>query len=246
MQLNKYGRLSYSSIKAFAESPAAFLRYKNKQTKSTNAMNFGTMCEMFLFEQEQFNAKYISNQLRPEPKKAATTKANKAWKAQQIEQGKLIYNSADYDSLLKIKDGVFSDPNSRELLEQAKEYQKYFKIKELFGFEWHGYKDIDCGDFFIDFKVCANAQPNKVNYDFRKYKYGLQAVLYWLASGKQQEPYYIFADRNGDVSVHRISEDTLEVYFNELEHLATNLKKCIYKNSFPSFGFWSHDGIFEI
>ena len=137
MQLNKYGRLSYSSIKAFAESPAAFLRYKNKQTKATDSMNFGTMCEMFLFEQDKFNEKYISNNLRPEPKKAATTKANKAWKAEQLAQGKLIYNSSDYDSLLKIKDGVFSDPYSRELIDQVTDYQSYFKIKDLFGFEWH-------------------------------------------------------------------------------------------------------------
>ncbi len=241
MIIDKFGALSYSSLKSFKECPASFIIYKQgKQIKKTAAMIFGSQCEEYVFGD---STKYISKSERPEAGKNMSSSKNKEWKLQMLSEGKEIIDCDDLEAMKRIKDGVFNDRAVMELLQHKYVTQEYFKY-EAFNFEFHGYKDLSFDDFFIDFKTCTNAHPNKVKYDFMKFGYGLQAAIY--SNHRGQEAFYLFADKNGNVSLNRVTEETIGYNWGEIEELTTGLKKCIITNNFPSFGFWSNDGIFEI
>ena len=246
--LQQFGALSYSSMKEFEESPAAFLRYKNGTRKpyaKTKAFEFGTMFELYLWHKDKFNASYICAGERPEKNKAFATKANKDWKKKQIEAGFKIYSTEDFEDIKRMEDSIYSDKIVREHLEQLTAFDAKFEIEDLFGFKFHGIKDAEGETICIDLKTCAKAKPHKFHYDFRyKFAYGKQAAIY--SQHKGQKMFYLAADRLGGVSLHEVSQETINENLRKLEEHCTRLKECIFKNDFPNYGFWVDGGVFEI
>ena len=66
--------LSFSSCKAFSQSPAHFVAYKERKQHETPAMRLGTAVHMAVLEPEKFGERYQVSQPAAAPKRSKSCK----------------------------------------------------------------------------------------------------------------------------------------------------------------------------
>lgn len=247
------GHLSFSSLKAFAQSPATFMEYKLARREPTDAMLFGSMLHCLVLEPQDFENRYhclddtdICNSIGGAKPRA--TKAYKEWKAVAIEEAgeRQLVETGDAIAARIIASNVLHNRASRSKLEMCWEREKAIEW-EYKNFLFHGFIDANGEKAKLDLKTTTDAEPRKFQREIISNKYYLQGAMYTYAIG-ENVPYYIIAvDRQGGVSVHRLEDNLIEHGMKEYDELLDRFNECILKDEFDrSYDFWSDrfDGAF--
>ena len=191
----RYGKshLSYSSLKQALGDMAQFDRYMKGELKyESDALDFGTLYDMLLFEREKAFEKYmvmsesaimaqLSDKARNSKKPSMTSEYKAvlaAMKTEAIEEGKTIVTSADWQMANDMIDRLANCGLLDTYL--AGDYQVGF-VEDLHGVQVKGF--LDClGDGFIsDSKSARSAE--KFRYAVRDFSYDIQAYIYTKVFG---------------------------------------------------------------
>lgn len=247
------GHLSFSSLKAFAESPSTFMEYKLSKREPTDAMLFGSMLHCLVLEPQDFDKRYlclddvdICNSIGGAKPRA--TKAYKEWKAVAMAEAgeREIVETNEYQAAKIIASNVLHNRASAKILDMCWQHEKPIEW-EFKNFVFKGFIDGKGEKAICDLKTCADAEPKKFQRDLINNRYYLQASMYLYAVG-ENIPYYIIAvDKNSGVSVHKLEDKLIEHGMNEYSMLLDRFNECILKDSFnQSYDFWSDrfDGTF--
>ena len=248
-------KLSFSSIKAFRNSPRDFLDYQFRPKEQTDAMKLGVVIHCLVLEPEKFDEKYT---IMDDSKKVEeigggnprNTNLYKEWKANflasaageviplkmyqqaQIISGNILNNRASA-KVLSICDGI-----SEEHIEW--DYKN---------FKFHGYIDKSGSKAICDIKLVPDASPRKAQRTIIDMWYHGQAAMYTTGKGVRLPYYILCADRKGGVSVHKIHKSLLDHGLEEYSNIIDKFNDCLFKENFGmSYDFWaeSYDGIFIV
>lgn len=247
------GHLSFSSLKAFAESPSKFMEYKLAKKEATDAMLFGAMLHCLVLEPLDFDRRYlclddtdICNSIGGAKPRA--TKQYKEWKALVVAEAgeREIVEPNEYLAAKIIASNVLHNRASAKILDMCWEHEKPVEW-EFKNFMFKGYIDGKGEKAICDLKTCPDAEPKKFHRTLIDGRYYLQAAMYLYALGENL-PYYIIAvDKVGGVSVHKLEDRLIEYGMTEYNMLLDRFNECILKDSFnQSYDFWSDrfDGTF--
>ena len=166
--MERYGKphLSYSSIKQALGDMAQFDRYMKGEVKyKSDALDFGTMYDMLLFERDKAFEKYTVMS----PSKAKLTEI----KEEAAEEGKTIVSGDEW----KMANDMIDRLATCGLLEShlKGDYQVGF-LEELHGVQVKGF--LDClGDGFISDSKSARSSE-KFRYAIKDFSYDIQAYIY--------------------------------------------------------------------
>lgn len=249
--------LSFSSLKAFAESPAAFIQYQLREKKTTPAMMWGTLIHCLTLEPDNFGHIYavLDDTEKCEEiggKMPRATTKYKDWKSEFISknEGKQVITIDFFDRAATVVNNITSNRAAAPLLEMCTEREKY--VEWTFeNIKFRGFIDAKTPvggtgpKAIIDLKTCANASPEKFRRDIISSKYYLQGTMYNKACEDDTEyaPYHIIAaDQNGGVSVHRLEPPLIEYGEKEYKRLVDAFNKCLLTDSFnQSYDFWANN-----
>jgi hypothetical protein len=258
--------LSYSSISAFAISPRAFIAYKVKERKETDAMLLGTVVHCLILEADTFASRYVVgpnvNALTLEGKEAwAEFALSKGVDVPVNEKGKYVLPKLD-DLKAEIKAASGVQVITGKMYEDA-----HFRVRcavknSAFQFVLSSITQtevdtpegftISVGPSNYRFKGRIDGQGEGVRMDIknvrsaqrhdaaRAIQYGgmaLQAYIYEQAYGVAE--YYICCiDATGETSVHRLSRKMILDAGEQLEGLLTAFERAI-SDSFDRPEIWT-------
>lgn len=245
--------LSFSSLRAFAESPARFVEYKLFKPAPTDAMTFGKILHCLVLEPQEFANRYMcldDADIIAQIGGAKPRGANqyKAWKATAIAEAgdREIIDTDDYNKAKRLAKAVRNNRASAKILAMCPDHEKQVNW-EYKNFQFKGFIDGRGEKAKFDLKKCTDATPRKFWRTIIEDKYYLQAAMYTYAEGIDV-PYYIIAvDDSGGVSVHKLHQHLLEHGMNEYSALLDRFNECILKEHWDrSHDFFSDlfDGTF--
>jgi len=229
--------LSFSALKAFLQSPRHFFRYKTEK-EETPAMREGTMFHMAVLEPEKFAKKYW---ILDDSEKCAeiggkvprNTKAYKEWKAEiEANSGRELISKEDYDLFIKMADYLNECSASAWILKGLIHKEKDFEFEHN-NFKIRGKIDGEGEDYLMDLKKVADASFKKVQWVIRDMRYDMQGAIYSAAANKTNY-YLVFIDKGINVTVVKISPDTLSVGFEAFSFACTEFLRCIEEDAFNS------------
>lgn len=256
--LNYEKHLSYSSLSAFKKSPLDFLHYKFKPKEQTPAMAFGSMAHNFILEYHTFFDNYYVIDVNA-PKKPTSIQINakkpsddtifaiQYWENLSKEAGNLtLITNSDLNELDKLSNSLFKNTAAMHLVIKCKEFEKEYNFKHD-NFLFKSFIDAEDSNIRLDLKIVQSAEPKKFQRDAIAYGYHIQAAMYELAGGKRD--YYLIAlDRNGGVSVNKLSEELIAYGMQEINNLLENFNRCVLEDAWmQSYEFYSSraDGAYE-
>lgn len=256
--------LSYSSLKAFRQSPRHFLRYKLKEDEQTKAMDEGSVIDILLTEPDKLDRKVLV--LTPDC-------ALNSWKGVQAycrelgidvtedkldaqklivnhalsESGKIVIDEATFSKCQNVVEKVRTNDASRDFFDaEFNEFQSAIEF-ELLGWKFRGIRDVYNPEIWVaDGKKMADVSPKKAKRTIQQMWYDGQAAIYTM---KDKLPYFIVAyDMSGNVSVTEIKRASIEMACEEVFRVVEKLEECIFYNYWhKSYDFWafSGSGIFQ-
>jgi len=257
--------LSFSALKAFAQSPQHFVRYKLGDKPQTDAMMLGKVLHCLVLEPQEFDKKFfilndteICSQIGG--LKPRATKAYKEWVGDQQSkiQGRDIVEMTDYDLAFKMRNSVYENEVMRRYVSKIKKREFKVEFKHM-DFDFVGY--IDGGDFdkddciIIDLKMVQTAEPRKVERVIFEELYFMQLEMYRIGLQQmfdidleQSKCYILAVDRACNVSVHKVHQDLLKFGRQRFEYLLKRFNECTFKNKWhEGYEFYSElGGIFMI
>ena len=174
--------LSYSSLKyALGDMRLWEMYMRGQLKKESDALTFGTMYDMLLFEPEKAHETYFvldDSDLVADigGKYPRSTKRYKEWKAEQIEKhsNKELASQEDWkkaeDMIQRLKDcGVYDKRFS------GGKYQVEFNV-DVDGIPLKGFLDCLQDDFIVDSKSARSIE--RFRYDVNNWSYDIQAYVY--------------------------------------------------------------------
>lgn len=251
--------LSFSSLKAFKNSPSDFIDYCFREKKQTEAMLLGTLIHCLVLEPAEFEKRYtvlddeakcieISGaDWQDEGKKPRSTKKYKEWKAEFMAncEGEIIPLKAFQQAAI-IAGNITHNKAAKKVLSLCpnREVKIEWKYKN-FGFK--GYYDGGGEKVRCDIKKVPDASPRAAQRTIIQMWYHGQAAMY-LTAEKVMLPFYIIcADAKGGVSVHKLDKSLIEQGLEDYSDIVDKFNECLLKENFnESYDFWaeSYDGIF--
>ena len=256
--LNQEKHLSYSSLSAFKKSPLDFLHYKFQQREATPAMAFGSMAHNFILQYETFFSNYyVIDKDAPKRPTIAQYNAKKPsddtlaaieyWDDLEQESfGQILITHNDLNELDKISNSLFKNAAAMHLIIKCKDFEKEYDFNHD-NFLFKSFIDAEDSNIRLDLKIVQNAEPKKFQRDAIAYGYHIQAAMYELAGGKRD--YYLIAlDRNGGVSVNKLSDELIAHGMQQINNLLENFNRCILEDAWlQSYEFYSTraDGAYE-
>jgi hypothetical protein len=227
----RYGKrhLSYSSLKQALGDMAQFDRYMKGELKyKSDALDFGTLYDMLLFEHEKAidTYKIISNEIimsklsdkaRASKKPQMTSEYKAAVAAEKtaaIEDGKVICSADDWTQANEMIDRLAECGLIGSHLKGK--YQVEFN-EMLGGVQVKGFLDCLGDDYISDSK--STMSVNKFRYSVRDFSYDIQAYIYTQVFGLS-DFYWVVQEKNYPYlpALVKCSENTLfagEMKFND-------------------------------
>lgn len=255
--------LSFSSLKAFRQSPQHFLRYKLREFKSTKAMDEGSVIDIVLTEPEAIDKKIL---ILPDDCKLNSkagveaychelgivyTESNMRDQAKIVQaalekEERIIINQDIFDKCENVANKVRLNPASGWLFDQDNEFQVPVNFKDL-GWNFKGMIDAEMPNICrADGKKMADSSYQAVRRTVRKMWYDGQAAIY---SHRDPMPYYVVAyDMQGNVSVTELKQATIDMAWEEVVKTVDKLDECIWHNQWHrsyDFHAWSESGIYS-
>lgn len=236
--MNKEKGLSYSALKAFLQSPKHFYKYKTEKV-TTPAMDEGTAFHMAILEPVKFETEYW---VFDDSAKVAEigggnprgTNAYKQWKSDQIaaHEAQILISKEDYELYRAMGDYLYTCSATRDLMNNLIEKEKPIEFEHL-DFKISGKIDGLGRDYIIDLKKVADASFNKLRWIIFDMCYDMQGAIYSAAMG-MKDYYLIFIDNGLNVTVVKLSTETLQKGFNKFEGALENFRACVEQDLFNS------------
>lgn len=243
--------LSYSSLKAFMQSPKHFIEYKTRKREQTPAMAFGTAFHMAVLEPDRFDDVYFivpedaprkpSDRQRNAKNPSDSTIESIEWWDNFLSknEGKTELSANDYATIKWMSGAVYSNDASRWVLDQINQTE-VAATWEYGGYKWRGYLDGLGDNIILDLKTISDAHPDKC-YREMVYKmyYHIQARLYKMAY-PDHDYYIVFVDKSGNVTTSRIKETTLLAAEEKIELYLNYFNKCLFLDEWDkSYDFYA-------
>lgn len=244
--------LSFSSVKAFRNTPIDFVNYVLQKPEQTDAMFLGTVIHCLVLEPDKFDERYT---VMDDTKKVAeigggnprNTNLYKEWKANFLANVKgQVITIKIHEQAKAIANNIMFNRAAHKILSICPQREKYIEwTYKNFGFR--GYIDL-CGEkVYADLKLVPDASPRKAQRTIiERWMHG-QAGMYLTEKGLIC-PFYIIAfDRKGGVSVHKLHKSLIDHALEEYSMVIDKFNECLLKENFgQSYDFWaeSYDGIF--
>lgn len=245
--------LSFSSLKAFRNSPSDFIDYVFREKKETEAMLLGKLIHCLVLEPEHFDERYT---VMDDTEIMATladsgnprnTKVYKEWKAQFLATcfGEVISLKLKQQAEIIAGNITHNRAACKVLNLCPKREQKIEWQYKNFGFK--GYYDLGGEKVRADIKKVPDASPRAAQSTIIKMWYHGQAAMY-LTAEKVILPFYIICcDAKGGVSVHKLDKSLIEQGLEDYSKLVDKFNECLLKERFnESYDFFaeSYDGIY--
>lgn len=245
--------LSFSSLKAFKNSPSDFIDYCFREKQQTDAMLLGTLIHCLVLEPDMFSERYtvmddsdIMAQLA-DSGNPRNTKIYKEWKANFLASavGEVITFKMKQQAEI-IAGNITHNRAAKKVLDLCpKREQKIEWQYKNFGFR--GFYDLGGEKIRADIKKVPDASPRKAQRTIIEMWYHGQAAMYLTAEGIILPFYIICADSKGGVSVHKLDKSIIEQGLDDYSKTVDKFNECLIKENFnQSYDFWaeSYDGIF--
>lgn len=182
-----YYPLSFSSLKAFARSPLAFLEYKKKRNLPTAAMEFGTMVHRAVLEPDSYHDSI------------AVWEGRRAGGAYERfcrqHHGKDVITQQKFVEVSECREALMQHKLASGLIEEMTAAELQFNIEHL-DVPHTGFIDGILPWAIIDLKVTQSVQHYKLQQTIWEFKYYMQAAIYERAAllmGYEPEAYFIVA-----------------------------------------------------
>ncbi len=243
--------LSYSSLKAFWQSPKHYIAYLKKPYEPEKfAMEKAS--ETLILEPEKFDKQFLVVD-KPDRR---TTAGKQEWERiqDQCEKEKLIMlTKEEYENAKLMAESVKNNPQTAYYLDHITEIQKKLSwTDKKTGLQVIGYADVICEidehKIIIDLKSTTDGSPNAFFKQAAQLNYDLQCGSYLLAFHKK---YYEFPDYMYMVYEKNLPYNSEMIhcpadYCNdakaEFEHMLTSFKYCMDNNLWHmGYEFWLFD-----
>ena len=202
----KKNRLSYSSLAQFKKSPNHLLAYWNKELKTTDAMQFGSLIHKMLLEPETFNNEFaVFEGLR---------RAGKQWlEFKEENEGKTLIKQQELDDANRIINNAMLHPVLNKMMQN--------KINTEIKLEW-SYKDVNFLGFadlytvynnrncIVDIKTTSDA-GRKFERDLYYNDYKMQLAMYQDQYDKDTDVYIVAIETKTpfNVQVYKLDDSLL-------------------------------------
>lgn len=246
-------KLSFSSLKAFRQSPDSFIEYVFKERKQTDAMFLGVIIHCLVLEPEKFEERYtimddteICGDIGGA--KPRSTSRYKEWKEAFLSNatGEVVPMNT-YIQATIIAGNITHNRASKKVLSICPKREQFIEWNyKNFGFR--GYYDGGGDKARMDVKLVPDASPRKAQRTIIDMWYHGQAAMYLTAEGTLLPFYIICADRKGGVSVHKLHKSLIDHGLEEYSTVVDKFNECLLKENFnQSFDFWAeaYDGIYN-
>ena len=205
------GYLSYSSIKESLKDMKLFELYMaGKLRKESDALYFGSMYDLLLFEPEKFQEQYfiLDDRLKLEEiggKSPRSTKLYKQWLEDVQNTDKQIVNYEDWKKAEEMVDRLKTCGVYDQYLQGS--YQEEFNTF-LQDIPVRGFYDCLGSTYVSDSKTTQNL--GKFKYDVFSFGYDIQAYIYASVSGRN-DFYWVAQEKSYPygITVFQASDDTL-------------------------------------
>lgn len=257
--------LSFSSIRAFMESPRHFIAYKMSEFVPTPDVIFGDLVDCLFTDEKSFDKRFV---LITSKCNVSSVKGCNAWLdvlgysgprpktrdelkaivlALRKAEKRHFISPAIMDKAKKIVEKMRLNGPFMRTLEDVTEFQRKVEF-DLYGWKWIGYEDMFAEGLFVaDLKKCPETKERKVKNKIKDEKLILQLALY--CHGEQlPEGRLLFFDAAGHFRAERIREADLRHQITLLEGVIEKLEDCIHLEQWhQSRDFWSPnwDGLFD-
>tara|TARA_R110000744_G_scaffold155567_1_gene270934 strand:+ start:16560 stop:17402 length:843 start_codon:yes stop_codon:yes gene_type:complete len=200
---DKYLPLSFSSLKAFAESPRAFVHYKSGARVTSPAMLKGTLIHRRILEPTEYihTVEVWDGHRR-----------GKAWTDfKEAQVGKDVVTRAESDVIEGAYHAVKAHPIAKDLIDGCTNYEEGVEWK-LDGVPFRGFVDGYSEHYALDLKTMPDISPKAIERQVWGYKYFMQAALYRRGlheRGVEMKDYYIVAVQASaphNVAVYRLDD----------------------------------------
>ena len=251
--------LSFSKLKAFRESPHAFVQYCLRTWQDSPAMKYGSMLHHYLLEPDTFDLHYCA---ATEKYDLRTNKGKEGFQAFQAtltvedptKPGATITRQAvtlqDMNKARWQGDAINRDPAARELLAAQGECEKWVS-GEINGWKFNGKIDkmfgVDSEVHMLDIKTVTNAHPAQIRRTIRFEHYDMQQWIYRALQGGVGDHWIIAVDGDFEVCTMRIDGAALASAQRKFERVMTNFERCIFEESWlSSYSFWAKEGFYVL
>lgn len=242
--------LSKSSLVEFAKSPAHYVQYLTAPRERTPALVMGSLTDCLVFTPDDFDKKYA---LAPEINRR-TNDGKRDWEKFCIDNaGKDVITQDMHDEATAMKDALFANPKSAELLNLGTTVQREVRWEDkATRLPFIGYTDLDSSepDFIVDLKTADSADPDDFERAAHKYHYPLQGVMYKEAFARKlfRFPRYILVvvEKKAPYGVavyDKIQPDFFRYGAQQLDALRQQFRHCLDNDLFHmSYDFRTVDG----
>ena len=247
--------LSFSSLSAFAISPAAFIAYKLQETKTTKAMLLGELLHCLVLEPEKAGERYF---IAPNVN-GATKEGKEAWR--KIYSDFVCEVGDDFkmkqdDIIAAVKQStgttvipatvneeakfrarrILSNRACRAVLDQITHTEKRVNF-EFCGINFRGVIDAKGHNIIADLKNMPDATLDKATGSIWSRRLHWQAFGYNEAEGGRNTCHIIAVDGAGETSVHAFNFRHLDSAERQMKRYCTEFKRCIIE-SFMDAAVW--------
>lgn len=238
--------LSFSSLKAFLESPYSFYKYKTEKTTS-KSMQDGIAFHMAVLQPDKFNDTFfvlddVSKCAEIGGASPRSTKLYKEWYASQIDanQPKTLIKKDDYDTFMKMSNYLRLNSATKGLINGLKTTEDEFNL-DYEGLLITGRIDGIGEDYIVDLKKVADASLQKVKWVIRDMLYDMQGAIYCMAR-KKQNYFLIFIDDSCECSVVKLCAETLAEGLLKFDSAINGFRSCteIDGGFFQSYEFFNN------
>lgn len=230
----KKNRLSYSALAQFKKSPNHLLAYWNREMKTTDAMQFGTLIHKLILEPEKFGNDFAVFE--------GARRQGKAWlEFSEANQDKTIIKQQELDDANKIIKNAMLNPVLCDMLKNS--INREMKLEwqhrgvDFLGFAdlYTTYKDRKC---VVDIKTTSDA-GKRFERDLYYNDYKMQLAMYQDQFDKNTDVYIVAIETSNpfNVQVYKLDDSLLfkgwldyDYYlekFNEWDGKPTGYSKSI-------------------
>ena len=219
----EYYPLSFSSIKAYSQSPAHFVAYKKRQQHETPAMRFGTAVHMATLEPKEFENAY---------KVLTVRRGTAAYKALVEQHPNATWLSqSEYDEVTRLRDAVLAHPVASQLLGDCTAFEQELTGNVL-GLPFRGFADGVGPSYVVDLKTTQKGGPRDFTSDAYRQKYHVQGYIYTCllsqALGRQIGEHWLIAVEKTSpyvVTCYKLTPEYLKRGQEELQKLVDSFRQ---------------------
>lgn len=231
--------LSFSSFKAFCDSPRDFIAYKMREKVTTPAMAFGSAVHCLILESDEFESRYLvadKPDLRTKAGKIEWAAINEQAQAQGLE----IITQADHDQAKRMRDFAYQDEGIRWVLDQIHTTEKKITWK-YGGWDWRGQVDGVGNDLYLDLKIINPLDRKKIRWRIQGDRLIWQGALYHQSDECRGKDFYIIALDNAinGMAIH-FEKKALLGYMDEIDWHISQFNKCVFQDAWnDGYSFWA-------